>query len=1073
MFKKIALLFLFTSISALAQTGAVQGHCFLGGTAASTSGLYSSNYLNGIIPSCTVTVYLTGTTTLATIYSNSSGTALSNPFTANDLASVDPGGWLFFSATGAGLDVVMSGGISPNTYAQPVTLTDVFPSSQISTQMNLQHNGSATGILQTLLNFWDSPASLSGGSLPSGMQPVTFYTDTAGGWAAATATASTDITPQTSPPISGQYVLVSPASYSITAACPDGTGDGYYADGDNTSASLSLVRSPTSSCSGTNQITWTWNTSSLPAGVSIANVTDVYLSLKSGGTATGGGSMSFSCSASGISTPSISHSGATFYTFSYPQQTYTSTTSLSPVSSANFDAMQCTASVSSGVDPGIGTPNGGTQEVSQVVAYVYYTGTPVSQGSTLYVAYPFLFNSSSSLLSFATDYQYAVDTSATSNAIVVTDSAYTNQYQSGMTLDVCAAHPTTSSTPTLNLNGWGAFTIVGPRGGALSSGDIGACSTGYLARVKYGPNRKWWLQNPLVSGAGGVTSVSNSDSTLNISPTTGAVVASLNLAHANSWTGKQTMTPNATNAGFNVGSYAGNPGTLVNGDLWYNSTANALNAQINGATVALGSGGGALPSCTTDQLLYYASSGTTATCLTLGTNLSITSGTLNAAGSGISGSGTANYYALWTGTNALGNGHLDDGVTTANTVTSSEAVAAPNIVLSGTASTDGPTLGPELTSGSTCSGAGWTGTWPTYTAPGTTAPLTCTGFSPANFYQTLTSTSGGTAGSVLIAIGTQTGTLKYNYVGSYNFSPQADATSLTYTPTATFNGSITISAKKIFPVTTFSLVGKDSTGATSFQALYQGTATLSNFFEGGGGTYNTTGSSNFAQGPYALYSNTTGSKNVAQGQYALYSNTIGGSNIAAGYRALYSNTTGSNNFAQGQYALYSNTTGGYNVAQGQYAGAYINGGASPNQTSSFSVYIGNNTMALADGDTNETVIGYNAMGNGSNTVTIGNSSVTGVYTYGAVNTSAAQTTISCSTSGTAVFSEPFAGSSYKRVLIYLNACSGTASYTYPTAFTFTPQVLSQSLATTATTVTAASVTVTGAPSTGFLSLEGY
>ena len=510
--------------------------------------------------------------------------------------------------------------------------------------------------------------------------------------------------------------------------------------------------------------------------------------------------------------------------------------------------------------------------------------------------------------------------------------------------------------------------------------------------------------------------------------------------------------------------------------------------------------------------------------MALGTNLSITSGTLNAAGSGISGSGTANYYALWTGTNALGNGHLDDGVTTANTVTSSEAVAAPNIVLSGTASTDGPTLGPELTSGSTCSGAGWTGTWPTYTAPGTTAPLTCTGFSPANFYQTLTSTSGGTAGSVVIAIGTQTGTLNYNYGGSYNFSPQADATSLTYTPTATFNGSITISAKKIFPVTTFSLVGKDSTGATSFQALYQGTATLSNFFEGGGGTYNTTGSNNIAQGPYALYSNTTGSYNVAQGHYALYSNTTGSNNVAQGQYALYSNTTGSYNVAQGNrrfiptrlaaailqpvikrfiptrleatmlpkanmrfiptrleatmlqqgyQALYSNTTGSNNVAQGQYAGAYINGGASPNQTSSFSVYIGNNTMALADGDTNETVIGYNATGNGSNTVTIGNSSVTGVYTYGAVNTSAAQTTISCSTSGTAVFSEPFAGSSYKRVLIYLNACSGTASYTYPTAFTFTPQVLSQSLATTATTVTAASVTVTGAPSTGFLSLEGY
>lgn len=43
-----------------------------------------------------------------------------------------------------------------------------------------------------------------------------------------------------------------------------------------------------------------------------------------------------------------------------------------------------------------------------------------------------------------------------------------------------------------------------------------------------------------ISG-GGVTSVSNSDGTLTISPTTGAVIASLNLAHANTWTGKQTQ----------------------------------------------------------------------------------------------------------------------------------------------------------------------------------------------------------------------------------------------------------------------------------------------------------------------------------------------------------------------------------------------------------------------------------------------------------------------------------------------------------------------------------------------------
>ncbi len=42
-------------------------------------------------------------------------------------------------------------------------------------------------------------------------------------------------------------------------------------------------------------------------------------------------------------------------------------------------------------------------------------------------------------------------------------------------------------------------------------------------------------------GAGFVSSVSNIDGTLTISPTTGAVVASLNLGHANTWTATQTF----------------------------------------------------------------------------------------------------------------------------------------------------------------------------------------------------------------------------------------------------------------------------------------------------------------------------------------------------------------------------------------------------------------------------------------------------------------------------------------------------------------------------------------------------
>jgi hypothetical protein len=72
-----------------------------------------------------VTVFLTGTQTKATIFSSPSGAPLSNPFTANASTSPDPGGWIFWAAQGAAYDIVMSGGIAPNVYPNPITLTGV------------------------------------------------------------------------------------------------------------------------------------------------------------------------------------------------------------------------------------------------------------------------------------------------------------------------------------------------------------------------------------------------------------------------------------------------------------------------------------------------------------------------------------------------------------------------------------------------------------------------------------------------------------------------------------------------------------------------------------------------------------------------------------------------------------------------------------------------------------------------------------------------------------------------------------------------------------------------------------
>jgi len=158
--------------------------------------------------------------------------------------------------------------------------------------------------------------------------------------------------------------------------------------------------------------------------------------------------------------------------------------------------------------------------------------------------------------------------------------------------------------------------------------------------------------------------------------------------------------------------------------------------------------------------------------------------------------------------------------------------------------------------------------------------------------------------------------------------------------------------------------------------------------------YNTTtGHSNSAFGWRTLRANTTGYGNNAIGRDAMYFNTTGYNNNAVGFNAMYYNTSGVYNNAEGSYALYSNTTGGYNTASGggalQYnttgssnvavgalAGRYYGLGTDQLQTGYENVFIGRDTRALADGDNNEVVIGYGALGIGSNTVVLGNDSIT-------------------------------------------------------------------------------------------------
>jgi hypothetical protein len=92
-------------------------------------------------------------------------------------------------------------------------------------------------------------------------------------------------------------------------------------------------------------------------------------------------------------------------------------------------------------------------------------------------------------------------------------------------------------------------------------------------------------------------------------------------------------------------------------------------------------------------------------------------------------------------------------------------------------------------------------------------------------------------------------------------------------------------------------------------------------------------------------------------------------------------TTGSKNVAIGSQVMYENTSGSSNIALGLDAGRRISGG-SANQTSNQSIFIGEDTRASGAGNTNEMVFGHTAIGQGSNTVTLGNSSITKTFLRG-------------------------------------------------------------------------------------------
>ncbi len=95
-------------------------------------------------------------------------------------------------------------------------------------------------------------------------------------------------------------------------------------------------------------------------------------------------------------------------------------------------------------------------------------------------------------------------------------------------------------------------------------------------------------------------------------------------------------------------------------------------------------------------------------------------------------------------------------------------------------------------------------------------------------------------------------------------------------------------------------------------------------------------------------------------------------------------------------------------------------------------------------------------------------------TPGAHNTGVPQTTLTGS-AGTAVCSQPSQGTSYKKVVVYLNGLTDTNTqiYTFPTAFTQTPYVYGTAGGVSGATVTTTTIRFTTTLQSGFVFVEGF
>jgi hypothetical protein len=588
--------------------------------------------------------------------------------------------------------------------------------------------------------------------------------------------------------------------------------------------------------------------------------------------------------------------------------------------------------------------------------------------------------------------------------------------------DVMAATATTTLTGDVTGSGNGSFATTVNSVGGITSSTIAGLPTSVAANtasITANTNSIVTLNTNVAANTASITSNTNSIATLNtnVSANTASITANTNsIATLNTSVSANTasITSNTNSIATLNTSVSANTASITSNT---NSIA-TLNTNVSANTASITSNTNSIATLNTNVSANTASiTSNTNSIATLNTNVSANTASITSNTNSIATLNTnvsANTASITSNTNSIATLNTNVSANTTSITSNTNSIATINTTLGTKADlaspvfTGAPTAPTPATNdnSTTLATTAYVKNSITAASAGLSSIGAISGTSNAKG-----ATISGTTELILTPADASNG-------GVVTTGTQTFAGSKTFTNTVTFGTDITVNGVKIgkgggnFLANTAIGTGAlalntSGTGSTAFgyNALSKSTGGNATAFGTSALENLTTGTANVAIGYAALMNTSTQNSNTAVGDQSMRMST-GANNTALGNSALYGvagQTTGNNNTALGNFALKNATTAAYNVSVGSnslnnittgndntvlgYQSGYYAGAGTGNNLTSLSqgVLIGSNVRAGTNTSTNEVAIGYNVVGNGSNTVTIGNNSITANYFKGDIN----------------------------------------------------------------------------------------